>query len=83
MLTGIMVGSYGVSSCVIWFEDGGGGVETKSTIFSLTIGFVVFTFFDLPCFTPTSTNHLNCVSIDILFFASSYMMSIVVANSSS
>ena len=60
--------------------DGSGGVETKSTIFSSTTGFVVFTFFGLPCFTHASTNQLNCVSIDIFFAAASSMMSTAVAN---
>ena len=59
------------------------GVETKSTISSLTEGFVVFTFFGLPCFTPKLTNRLNCVSTDILFATASSMMSRAVANSSS
>ena len=83
MSTGLMVGSCGVSSCVIWVGDGGGGVETKSIIFSSTTGFVVFTYFGLPCFAPASTNRLNYVSTDILFVAASFMMSIAVANSSS
>ena len=58
-------------------------METKSTISSSIRGFVVFTFFSLPCFAPESTNYLNCVSTDILFAAASSMMSTIVANSSS
>ena len=29
MSTGLMVGSCGIYSCVIWVGDGGGGVDTK------------------------------------------------------
>ena len=56
-------------------------METKSTIFSLSEGFVVFTFFVLPCFTPVSTNRLNSISTDILFGVTSSMMLTTVANS--
>ena len=45
MSIGIMEGSYGFSSCVIWVGDGGGGVDTKSTMFSAVEVFVLFTFF--------------------------------------
>ena len=45
MSTRIIVGSYGISSCVIWVGDGGGGVETKSTTFLFIEVFVLFTFF--------------------------------------
>ena len=57
-------------------------MKTKSIISSLTGGFVVFTFFGLPCFTPMSMNHLNCVSTNILFVATCSMMLRAVANSS-
>ena len=82
MSTGLMVVGCGISSCVIWVGDGNGGVETKSTIFSLNEGFVFFTFFGLPCFAPMSMNHLNCVSTNILFVATCSMMLRAVANSS-
>ena len=78
----LMVDIYGIYSYVIWVGDGSGGVETKSTIFSSTTGFVVFTFFDLPYFSPASTNRLNYVSTNILFAAASSMMSTTIANSS-
>ena len=78
-----MVVGYGISSCVIWVGDGSGGVKTKSTISSSAEGFVVFTFFVLPCFAPESTNRLNFVQNDILFVVACSMMSIAVANSSS
>ena len=58
-------------------------METKSIISSSTKGFVVFTFFVLPCFAPNSMNSLNYVLTDILFAAASSMMSIEVSNSSS
>ena len=45
MSTGLIVGSYGISSYVIWVRDGGGGVETKLTTFSVVEVFVPFTFF--------------------------------------
>ena len=45
MLTGLMVGTCGLYSCVIWVGYGGGGVETKSTMFSAIEEFVLFTFF--------------------------------------
>ena len=77
-----MVG-YGISSYVIWVGDGSGGVENKSTIFSSTEGFVVFTFFGLPCFAPQSMNRLNCVSTGIFVVVAYSMMSKVVANNSS
>ena len=82
MSTELMVGICVVSSCVIWVGDGGGGVETKSTMFSSIEVVAVFTFFGLPCFAPASTNHLNCVSTETLFAVVSSMMSTVVANSS-
>ena len=83
MSTRIMVVICGVSSCVIWVGEGGGGVEAKSTMFSSTEVVAVFTFFGLPCFAPASTNRLNCVLNETLFVVASSMMSIVVANSSS
>ena len=45
MSTGIMEGSCGISSYVIWVGDGGGGVDTRSTMFSVVEVFVLFTFF--------------------------------------
>ena len=80
MSTSLMVGICWVYSCVIWVGDGGGGVETRSTMFSSTEVVVVFTFFGLPCFAPVSMNHLNCVSTENLFVVASSMMSIAVAN---
>ena len=80
MCIGLMVVGCGIYSYVIWVWDGSGGVETKSTIFSSTEGFVVFTFFGLPCFAPKSTNHLNYVLTNILFVAASSMMWTAVAN---
>ena len=77
------MGIYGVSSCVIWVGDGGGGVETKSTMFSDVEVFALFTFSGRPCCAPASTNHLNCVSINTLFAVASYMISTEVASSSS
>ena len=44
MSTGLIVGICVVSSYVIWVGDGGGGVETKSTMFSAVEVFVLFTF---------------------------------------
>ena len=80
MSIGMMVVGCGISYCVIWVGDGSGGIKTKSTISSSTEGFVVFTFFGLPCFAPELTNCLNYVLNDILFAAASSMMSIAVAN---
>ena len=83
MSTRLMVGICVVSSCVIWVGDGGGGVDTRSTIFSLTEGVVVFTFFGLPCFDPVSMKRMNCISNGTLFATKSSMMSIAIATSSS
>ena len=83
MSTGLMEGSFGIYSCVIWVRDGGGGVDTRSTIFSAIEVFVIFGFFDRPCRAPTSTNFLNCVSTKTLFSMASSIMSTAVANSSS
>ena len=83
MSNGIMVGICRLSSCVIWVGYGGGGVETKSTMFSSIEVVVIFTFFGHPCFAPASTNHLNCVCTKTLFAVVSSRMSAVVANSSS
>ena len=60
MSTGLMVGICGLSSYVIWVGDGGGGVGTKSIMFSSIKVVVLFTFFGQPCFAPASTNRLNC-----------------------
>ena len=83
MSTGLIVGICVVSSYVIWVGDGGGDIDTRSTMFSLTEGVVVFTFFDLPCFAPDSTKHLNCVSTGTFFTTASSMMSTAIATSSS
>ena len=45
MSNGLMEGSCGIFSCVIWVGEGGGGVDTKSTIFLVVEVFVLFTFF--------------------------------------
>ena len=45
MSTGLMEGSFGIYSCVIWVRDGGGGVDTRSTIFLAVKVFVLFGFF--------------------------------------
>ena len=74
MSTGIMVGICGLSSYVIWVGDGGGGVETKSTMFSPIEVVVIFTFFSQPCFAPALTNRLNCVLTDTLFVVASSMI---------
>ena len=74
MSTGIMVGICGLSSFVIWVGDGGGGVETKSTMFSPVEVVLLFTFFGQPCFAPTSTNYLNCVLTNSLFVVASSMI---------
>ena len=78
-----MVDICGLSSYVIWAGDGGGDVETKSTMFSSIEVVVLFTFFDRPYFAPASTNRLNCVSTDTLFDVASSMISTVVTSSSS
>ena len=67
MSTGIMEGSFGISSCVIWVGDGGGGVDIKSTMLSAIKVFVLFSFFGRPCRAPASTNFLNYVSTKTLF----------------
>ena len=81
--TGLMEGSCGISSCVIWVRDRGGGVDTKSTIFLAIEVFVPFTFFGRPCCAPDVTKSLNYVSTETLFATASSMMSNAVANSSS
>ena len=83
MSTVLMVVGYGISSCVIWVGDGGGGVEDKSTIFLLTEGFVVFTFLALSYLFSSSTNRLNCSSTGILFLAASIKILVAWAWSSS
>ena len=66
---------------MILVGDGGGGVDTKSIMFSAIEVFVHFTFFGRPCCDPASTNHLNCISTKTLFATVSYMMSMDVATS--
>ena len=44
MSTGLIVGRCGISSCVIWVRDGGGGVDTKSTMFLVVEVFVLLPF---------------------------------------
>ena len=83
MSTGIMVGTCGLSSCVIWVGDGGGDVETKSTMFSDVEVFALFTFSGRPCCAPASTNRLNYVSTETLFATMSSMMSTTIDTSSS
>ena len=84
MSTRLVEGSSGIASCVIWVRDGGGGVDTKSTTFSVVEVFVLLTFFGRPCCAPASTNFWNYASTKILFVAaSSMMLTAVAANSSS
>ena len=56
MSSGLMEGGSGISSCVILVEDGGGGVDTRSTTFSAVEVFVIFAFFGRPWCAPASTN---------------------------
>ena len=73
MSTRLMVGSYKISSCVIWVRYGGGGVDTKSTMFSTIEVFVLFTFFRptllCSCFDKSFELHLdqNFVRYDIFY----------------
>ena len=83
MLTSLMVSICVVSSCIIWVGDGGGGVDTRSTMFSSTEGVVVFTFFGIPCFAPDSMKRLNCVLNRTLFTTMSSMMSMMIVDDSS
>ena len=69
-LVGLMSVDTGMSSCIIWVGDGGGGVEAKSMV-STAGGFVCFTFLALACFVSSSTNRLNCSSTETLFLAAS------------
>ena len=77
------MGICGFSSCVIWVGDGGGGVETKSTMFSVVEVFVLFTFFSRPYCAPDLRKCLNYVSTINLFTTASSMMSTAVATSPS
>ena len=61
----------------------GGGVDTRSAMFSAVEVFVLFTFFGRPCFDPILTKHMNCVLTETLFTTASSMMSMAVATSSS
>ena len=83
MSTRIMEGSFGISSCVIWVGDGGGGVDTRSTIFLVVEVFVVFDFFDQPCHAPALKFFWNYVSNETLFATTYSIMSTAIANSSS
>ena len=83
MSTGLMKGRCGIYSCVIWVKDGGGGVDTKATMFSAVEVFVLFVFFGRPCYAHVSTNILNYVSTETLFAMASSMMLVAIANSSS
>ena len=67
-----------IFSCIIWVGDGGGGVETKS-MDSTIGGFIIFTFLALYFIVSSSTNHLNCSSIETLFLAASIKMSVALA----
>ena len=73
----------GTCSSVTFVSDGGGGVDTRSTVFSNVVVWVVLAFFGRPSSAPASTNIWNWVSTGTLFAEASSIMSRDVAASSS
>ena len=49
----------GANSSVTFVRDGGGGVDTRSTMFSSVDVCVILAFFGQPCNAPASTNLWN------------------------
>ena len=56
----------GICSSVTFVEDGGGGVDTRSTKFLGVDMWVILSFFGRPGSAPTSTNIWNWVSTGTL-----------------
>ena len=79
---GLMFVDSGISSCIIWVGDRGGGVETKS-IASNSRSFVIFIFLSLSFFSSSSTKPLNCSLTETLFLAASIKILVALACNSS